>query len=77
MRSFTSCALFESGDITHVDGSVDPIRDIEVINTELILADLEAVTSVAKNVKSDPSRMTRKPRQSLRCVKTVCRTSMR
>ena len=35
---------FESGDITHVDGSVDPIRDIEVINTELILADLEAVT---------------------------------
>ena len=35
---------FESGDITHVDGTVDPIRDIEVINTELILADLEAVT---------------------------------
>ncbi len=35
---------FESGDITHVDGSVDPIRDIEVINTELILADLEAIT---------------------------------
>ncbi len=34
---------FENGDITHVDGSVDPIRDIEVINTELILADLEAV----------------------------------
>ena len=34
---------FESGDITHVDGSVDPIRDIEVINTELILADLEAI----------------------------------
>jgi len=35
---------FENGDITHVDGTVDPIRDIEVINTELILADLEAVT---------------------------------
>jgi GTP-binding protein YchF len=35
---------FESGDITHVDGSVDPIRDIEVINTELILADLESIT---------------------------------
>ena len=32
---------FENGDITHVDGTVDPIRDIEVINTELILADLE------------------------------------
>ena len=31
-------------DITHVEGSVDPLRDIEIINTELILADLETVT---------------------------------
>ena len=31
---------FESSEIHHVSGSVDPIRDIEVINTELILADL-------------------------------------
>ncbi len=31
---------FESEDITHVSGSVDPLRDIEVINTELALADL-------------------------------------
>ena len=31
---------FDSSDIHHVTGSVDPIRDIEVINTELILADL-------------------------------------
>ena len=30
---------FESGDIHHVSGSIDPIRDIEVINTELVLAD--------------------------------------
>ncbi len=34
---------FEDGNIVHVDGSVDPIRDIEVINGELILSDLEAV----------------------------------
>jgi hypothetical protein len=34
---------FESEDIHHVAGSVDPIRDIEVINTELILADLASV----------------------------------
>ena len=31
---------FEDADIHHVSGSVDPVRDIEVINTELILADL-------------------------------------
>jgi hypothetical protein len=35
---------FENGDIHHVDGNIDPLRDIEVINTELILCDLEAVT---------------------------------
>ncbi|OIJ21905.1 redox-regulated ATPase YchF [Anaerobacillus alkalidiazotrophicus] len=34
---------FEDENITHVSGSVDPIRDIEVINLELILADLESV----------------------------------
>lgn len=32
-------------DVTHVDGSVDPIRDIETIETELILADLQTVES--------------------------------
>ena len=34
---------FASGDITHVEGSVDPIRDIEIINTELCLADLDTI----------------------------------
>ena len=34
---------FEDPNITHVAGSIDPIRDIEIINTELCLADLESV----------------------------------
>ena len=34
---------FENNDIVHVDGSVDPIRDVETINLELILSDLEIV----------------------------------
>lgn len=33
---------FEDENITHVDGGIDPIRDIETIETELLLADLEA-----------------------------------
>ena len=32
---------FEDSDITHVEGKIDPIRDIEIINVELMLADLE------------------------------------
>ncbi|PSL45926.1 hypothetical protein B0H94_106184 [Salsuginibacillus halophilus] len=47
---------FDDGNITHVSGSVDPIRDIEVINLELILADLETVNKrlakVSKMAKS-------------------------
>lgn len=34
---------FRDKDITHVDGDVDPIRDVETINLELIFADLETV----------------------------------
>lgn len=36
---------FEDDDITHVSGSVNPLDDIETINTELILADLEAINN--------------------------------
>lgn len=35
---------FDDDDIVHVEGSVDPIRDIETINTELMLADLESIS---------------------------------
>ena len=34
---------FEDGNITHVEGKVDPIRDIEIIHVELVLADLEVI----------------------------------
>lgn len=34
---------FEDDDITHVDGSIDPLRDAETVETELMLADLESV----------------------------------
>ena len=34
---------FESSDIHHVSGTIDPVRDIEVINTELVLADLASL----------------------------------
>ena len=47
---------FENSEITHVEGSIDPIRDIEIIETELILKDIETinnrigkVTKVAKS----------------------------
>jgi GTP-binding protein YchF len=42
---------FDSGDITHVDGSVDPVRDKEIIDMELQLKDLESVESRIGKVK--------------------------
>lgn len=40
---------FENDDITHVDGNIDPARDIETINLELILSDLDILTRRADN----------------------------
>ena len=48
---------FEDPNVTHVDGSVNPLRDIETINLELILADLEVlerrISKVAKTARMD------------------------
>ena len=53
---------FEDGNVVHVDGSVDPIRDIETINLELIFADLEMVNKrldkARKNLKADKKYQT-------------------
>lgn len=47
---------FEDADVHHVSGSVDPVRDIEIINTELMLADLETVRRRRERVSKDAKR---------------------
>jgi GTP-binding protein YchF len=48
---------FEDSNVIHVDGSVDPLRDIETINLELVFADLEVlerrIAKVARTAKMD------------------------
>ncbi|MDY3954786.1 MAG: redox-regulated ATPase YchF [Anaerovoracaceae bacterium] len=50
---------FEDPNVVHVDGKIDPISDIETINTELILSDMEVmerrIQRTAKNLKGDKS----------------------
>ncbi len=48
--------IFEDEDIHHVTGIVDPLSDIEVINLELVMADLETVTKRLGNVERDAKR---------------------
>jgi GTP-binding protein YchF len=43
---------FEDENIVHVNGGIDPIRDLEIINTELILADLDTVDKRLKRTQS-------------------------
>ena len=47
---------FEDSDIHHVEGSIDPIRDIETIATELIVADLDAVQRRRDKLNKDAKR---------------------
>ncbi|MDD2704648.1 MAG: redox-regulated ATPase YchF [Acidocella sp.] len=48
---------FEDDDVTHVEGSVDPIRDAETVETELMLSDLDSLTkrlpALQKRAKND------------------------
>src|SRR5471030_580258 len=47
---------FEDADIHHVSNTIDPVRDIEVINTELMLADLEVVSKRRERLAKDAKR---------------------
>lgn len=42
---------FEDGDVTHVEGRIDPVADIETVETELMLADLESLERRAVNLE--------------------------
>jgi GTP-binding protein YchF len=42
---------FEDGDVTHVQGSVDPVRDAEIVETELMLADLDSLEKRRPNLE--------------------------
>jgi obg-like ATPase 1 len=49
---------FENADITHVEGDVNPVRDIDIINEELLLKDIEIITkAVDKDRKVGTSKL--------------------
>ncbi len=48
--------IFDDEKVIHVSGGIDPVRDIEVINLELVLADLQTVTKRLTNLARDIKR---------------------
>src|SRR5438132_955656 len=47
---------FEDPDIVHVTGSIDPVQDIEIVTTELVLADFETVKKRLEKISRDVKR---------------------
>ena len=57
---------FEDDDVTHVEGKIDPLADIETIETELMLADLDSLEKRVDRAREEGARAaTRKRRNSL------------
>ena len=71
---------FENDDVTHVSGTIDPIGDIETINTELGLADLESASASIGTVRGTVSSSWKRDAQSLTLDVTIpvnCRAKVR
>ncbi|WP_158726536.1 redox-regulated ATPase YchF [Tomitella fengzijianii] len=45
--------VFDDGDVVHVDGRIDPLADIQVIETELILADIQTIEKALPRLEKD------------------------
>lgn len=71
---------FDDSNIIHVDGNVDPIRDIEIINVELILSDLEIVDNrlnrIGKKAKMSNDKETKKEVKILEKIKACLEKNM-
>lgn len=66
---------FEDDDVIHVDGTVDPIRDAELINLELALSDLAQVEKRLERLKKDRTASASAERSALEKVEAVLNNS--
>ncbi len=62
---------FEDPNVVHVSGSVDPIRDIEVINTELAIADAETVSKRLNQSEKKAKGSDKKSKQEVEILKKI------
>jgi len=62
---------FDDGNITHVEGSVDPLRDVEIINTELILADIEQISKKIEKLNKEVRANLKGAKESLELANSL------
>jgi len=66
------CRCFSSLNVAHIEGSVDPLRDLETLDLELILADLEVVERRLDKVRSAAKARPRDYAAELKTVEDLC-----
>ncbi|MBE9506653.1 MAG: redox-regulated ATPase YchF [Chloroflexi bacterium] len=66
------CRCFADPDVAHVDGTVDPLRDLEVLDLELILADLEVTQRRLDKVRSAAKAKPREYAAELEALEDLC-----
>ena len=62
---------FEDDDITHVDGSVDPLRDLLTIETELMLSDMESLEKRMHALEKKAKGGDKQAKETLECISIV------
>ncbi len=60
---------FEDGDVTHVEGRVDPVADIDTVETELMLADLDSLERRVDNLEKKAKQNDKEAKETLDLVK--------
>lgn len=62
---------FDEENITHVEGGVDPLRDVEIINTELILADIEQLSKKIEKLTKETKANQKGAKESLKLANSL------
>ena len=62
---------FENNDITHVHNKIDPINDIDVIKTELVLADLETLEKIEQKLEKKTRSDDKEAKDQLKIIKLI------
>lgn len=62
---------FEDDNITHVEGSVDPIRDAEIVKTELMIADLESLTKRIEQLRKKANAGDKEAKTSVMVIEPI------
>jgi GTP-binding protein YchF len=65
---------FEGGDVTHVEGSVDPVRDAETVETELMIADLESLEKRLSNAQKKAKGGDKEPLEQIPVMEAAVAT---